>query len=68
MVLELCAPILAVLALREIFGSNVVKKEKLNALKVSFFIVAGLIVGLFLLKGMFDFVGPNERIFEEELW
>ncbi|MDT7827065.1 YfhO family protein [Pricia sp. S334] len=59
-VLELCAPILAVLALREMFGASVDKVEKIKGLKTSFFIVIGLIAALFLFKGMFSFEGPNE--------
>ena len=105
-VLELCAPILAVLALKEVFktsgGSDffgvksplrreaysaqnlserkssskknilsngktsvLEKADKLKALKVAFLIVAGLIVSLFLLKGMFDFTGPNDEFLKK---
>jgi len=59
-VLELCAPILAVLALREMFGASVERAEKIRGLKTSFFIVIGLIAALFLFKGMFSFEGPND--------
>jgi len=59
-VLELCAPILAVLALREMFGASVERAEKIKGLKTSFFIVIGLIAALFLFKGMFSFEGPND--------
>ncbi|HET8736127.1 MAG TPA: YfhO family protein [Pricia sp.] len=124
-ILELCAPILAILALREIFrpvpekiaasdikvskekslsteteraaregksseknpsvahGASAEKNrslekdtsaagrpytnkpEKLKALKTSFFIVAGLIVALFLFKGMFSFEGPNDAFLKK---
>jgi hypothetical protein len=88
-VLEICAPILAVLALREIFRpskeTSLAKEKfqseakspsaenkailgkggKLKALKISFFIVAGLIVCLFLFKGMFDFIGPNDAFLKK---
>lgn len=59
-VLELCVPVLAVLALREIFSASVQKSEKIKSLKLSFFIVLGLGVCLFLFKGMFSFEGPND--------
>ncbi|MGS0527788.1 hypothetical protein ACU8V7_23985 [Zobellia nedashkovskayae] len=36
-ILELCAPVLAVLALRELFKSTVDVSEKLKALRISFF-------------------------------
>ena len=45
-VLELCVPILGVLALRELFKSSVAQSEKLKALKLSFFIVLGLGISL----------------------
>lgn len=59
-ILELCAPILAVLALGKMFSDQLELKEKLQALKLSFFIVSGLAVVLFLIKGIFDFKGPND--------
>ena len=59
-VLELCAPILAILALREIFNASIEKAEKLKDLKISFLIVLGLGVCLLLFKGMFSFEGPND--------
>ncbi len=64
-VLELCVPILAILALREIFSASVEKTEKLKALKISFFIVLGLGVCLLLFKGMFSFEGPNDAFLKK---
>ncbi len=64
-VLELCVPILAILALREIFSSSVEKTEKIKSLKISFFIVLGLGVCLFLFKGMFSFEGPNDAFLKK---
>ncbi len=60
-ILELCAPVLAILALREIFSTSVEKSRKLNALKLAFFGVAGLVVLLFLVKGMFTFSAPGDE-------
>ncbi|MBC6999249.1 YfhO family protein [Cytophaga sp. FL35] len=60
-VLELCAPVLGILGLKKLFDSSVVLSEKLKALKFSFFIVFGLGVLIFLVKGTFDFVGPSDQ-------
>jgi hypothetical protein len=60
-ILELCAPVLAILALREIFNTTVEKTKKLNALKIAFLGVLGVVAILFLLKGMFDFSAPGDE-------
>ena len=60
-ILELCAPILAILALSVLLNDFVSKKKKIKALKISFFIVAGLCAALFLAKGMFDFNAPTDE-------
>ena len=54
-ILELCAPVLAILALKELFDATVDKKTKLKALKISMFTIFGICVALFLLKGAFSF-------------
>lgn len=59
-VLELCVPVMAVLALHRLFGRQVDVADKIRALKMSFFGVLGLGVFLFLIKGIFDFVGPSD--------
>ena len=64
-ILELCAPILGILALRKLFSSSVDRSEKLKALKLSFFIVVGLGVALFVFKGMFDFIGPSDEFLKK---
>ncbi len=64
-VLELCVPILAVLALREIFSASVKISEKVKSLKIAFFIVLGLGVSLFVFKGMFSFEGPNDAFLKK---
>ncbi|MBR9855538.1 MAG: YfhO family protein [Algicola sp.] len=62
-VLELCLPVLGILGVWELFKSTVDQKEKLNALKWSFFISVGLGVVIFLLKGFFDFEGARDEMY-----
>ncbi|NDV42788.1 YfhO family protein [Flagellimonas sediminis] len=62
-VLELCLPVLGILGLWELFKPSVDKKEKLNALKWSFFITLGLGVFIFLIKGFFSFEGLRDDMY-----
>nr|WP_293300350.1 YfhO family protein [Allomuricauda sp.] len=62
-VLELCLPVLGVLGLWELFKKSEDDKEKLKALKLSFFITLGLGVFIFLLKGFFDFEGLRDEMY-----
>ena len=66
-ILELCAPVLAILALAAIFESTIAHTKKINALKISVIISIGIGVALLLFKGMFDFVGRNDDRFREGL-
>ncbi len=59
-VLELCAPVLAILAIRELLEKSIDKGKKLNALKISFLVMLGIGVALLLLKGMFSFEGASD--------
>jgi hypothetical protein len=59
-ILELCLPILAILALKKIISSKVDVKDKLGALNIAAGVVLGLGALLFLFKGMFDFIGPAD--------
>jgi hypothetical protein len=59
-ILELCAPVLAILALVAIFDMSIEKKQKLKALKIAAGISLGLGVMLFVFKGMFDFSSPGD--------
>ncbi|MEO1012357.1 MAG: YfhO family protein [Bacteroidota bacterium] len=59
-ILELCAPILAILALQVLIKDFISKKTKLRAFKISFFIVFGLGILLLLAKGTFDFSGFHD--------
>ncbi|QBA64281.1 YfhO family protein [Muriicola soli] len=63
-VLELCVPILGVLAIAELLNSRWSREEKLKALKLSFFICAAIGVGLLLAKGIFNFNGLNDEVYQ----
>ena len=54
-ILELCAPVLAILALKELFDATVDKNGKLKALKIAVFTILGTGAVLFLFKGTFSF-------------
>ena len=60
-ILELCAPILAILALAVILDPAVSKTKKLGALKTAFLGVVGLGAALFLFKSTFDFSAPSDE-------
>ncbi|MGW9686123.1 YfhO family protein [Flagellimonas sp. 2504JD1-5] len=62
-VLELCLPVLGILGVRELFRSKLNQGQKLQALKLSFFITLGLGVFIFLLKGFFDFQGLRDETY-----
>lgn len=59
-VLELCIPILAIITLKKVFITKVPTADKLNSLKYATGVVLGLVVLLFVFKGMFDFTGPGD--------
>ncbi len=63
--LELCAPVLAVMALVQIFKPSLPKDYKLKALKTSLIIVVGLGIAIFLFKGTFDFTGLNDVTYQK---
>ncbi len=60
-IIELCAPILGILALRELLDPTVEKSRKSRALKISFFTMLGLGAILFLVKGSFSFEGVSDE-------
>jgi len=60
-ILELCAPILGILALKKIFSSKVAVTDKLTSLKFAAGTVIGIGILLFVFKGMFDFIGPSDE-------
>ncbi len=59
-VLELCVPILAVLALKKLLMDKVPHSDKLKSLTYATGTVLGIGVLLFLFKGAFDFVGTAD--------
>ncbi len=61
-ILELCAPVLAMLALVALFNPSIEKTKKMKALKIAFTSVMGLCVALFVFKGTFSFEGPGDRM------
>ncbi|NNK11997.1 MAG: YfhO family protein, partial [Flavobacteriaceae bacterium] len=63
-VLELCVPILGVLAISELLNTKWSREQKLKALKLSFLICAALGVGLLLAKGIFNFDGLNDEVYQ----
>lgn len=63
-ILELCVPILAILALKELFKGKLNIKEKQNALLISFGVVGGVLAALILTRGMFLFEGNNDEMFK----
>lgn len=62
-ILELCVPALAILGLYQFFKKD--EKAKWNALWKSGAITFGLLVVLFLIKGMFNFSGANDAMYAQ---
>ena len=59
-VLELCVPILAMLALKKLFKDKVPHKDKVQSLTFAVGTILGLGILLFLFKGTFNFVGASD--------
>ncbi|WP_047415273.1 YfhO family protein [Cellulophaga sp. Hel_I_12] len=64
-ILELCVPILAILALAALFDTSIEKAKKLKALKTSFSITFGLGILIFISKGLFHFEGASDSFLEQ---
>jgi hypothetical protein len=65
-ILELCVPLLATLGLAQLFHKNLSYETKLNALKKSLGIVAGLTLLFLVFKNsLFDFVGMSDGQFKD---
>ncbi|GGW26025.1 YfhO family protein [Arenibacter certesii] len=60
-ILELCVPVLAILALVALFNNKENDSKKLKALKTSVFIALGLGIFLLLIKGLFTFTGQSDE-------
>ena len=61
-ILELCAPLLAILALAALFKADVPKARKMSALMISLGISVGLGVCLLLFKSTFNFEGQSDSL------
>lgn len=59
--LELCVPVLAILALVALFSQQIDGPKKMKALKTTIFITLGLGIFLLLIKGMFTFTGQSDE-------
>jgi len=64
-ILELCAPIVAILAVRDCLKVDRPAADKFRALKFSLILVAGLGALLFLAKGFFDFRGLSDPTYQQ---
>ncbi len=66
-ILELCIPVLAIFALVRLFNNFSNDEEKINVLKKTTMITAGLAVLILLGKlfGIFDFVGGNDGYYRQ---
>lgn len=60
-VLELCFPVLAIMGLQAFFLAD--KKAQWKALYETTILSTGIIIILFLSKGMFNFSGPSDALF-----
>lgn len=60
-ILELCIPVLGIFGLVKLFNKEISKEEKVEALKWTTIITAGLCIAFLLLKNtLFDFVGIRD--------
>ena len=59
--LELCVPALAIIGLYQFFKQD--EKSKWNALWKSGAITFGILIGLFLIKGLFNFSSANDAMY-----
>ncbi|WP_224490359.1 hypothetical protein [Robertkochia flava] len=66
-ILELCIPVLAVLAMAALLDKSVEKAVKEKAITYSLLIFGGLGAVLFLLKGTFDFTGAYDEYYAQSV-
>jgi len=60
-ILELCAPVLAILALVALFDPAIEKQKKIKAFIISISTFAGICLALFVFKGAFSFEAPTDE-------
>lgn len=65
-IIELCVPILAILGLKAFLDKEVDQNSKLKALKWSAIVCLGIIGGIFLLKGTFDYTHVNDAYYRQQ--
>jgi len=64
-ILELCVPIMAVMTLVVLFKPIISTEKKINTLKLGFLISMVIGLGLFLLKGSFDFSAASDAAYQQ---
>ena len=64
-ILELCMPVLAILAVHTLFKNKDSKTKNIHALKITAITVVGLLVSLLLFKGMFSFSGNDDAFIQQ---
>ncbi|MEN1785471.1 MAG: YfhO family protein [Bacteroidota bacterium] len=64
-ILELCIPILGILGLKELLFGALDNKKKMNILKIAGGTVLGILLAVFLFKGMFGFEGLNDARYRQ---
>ncbi|WP_046755533.1 YfhO family protein [Kordia jejudonensis] len=68
-ILELCVPILGVLALAALFNKDIATEKKKKAVLYATGIISGIIVFFLLFKSVFfDFVGVNDAYYEQAVF
>ncbi|MBT8185239.1 MAG: YfhO family protein [Eudoraea sp.] len=63
-ILELCAPIMAIMTLVVLFKPTTANEQKLKALKLGFLISMLTGIGLLLMKGSFDFTAASDATYQ----
>lgn len=64
-ILELCVPIMAMLALAALFNTAIATSKKIKDLKFAVIITLGIGALLLLLKGIFNFEGPSDEMYRQ---
>ena len=63
-ILELCAPVMAIMALVVFFKPTIPSEKKLRALKLGFLMSMFIGIGLLLIRGTFDFSATNDAAYQ----
>lgn len=65
-IIELCVPILAILGLKAFLNKDIDQEQKFKALKWAAMVCLGIIAGVFLLKGTFDYAHINDAYYRQQ--